>query len=47
MLNRKGALDDRSRQLRPGPVGVSGALGGDKDEACSQAGIDEIAASLK
>ena len=30
-----------------GGVGVSGAPGGDKDEACAKAGIDKIAASLK
>jgi uncharacterized protein GlcG (DUF336 family) len=30
-----------------GAVGVSGAPGGDKDEACSKAGIDKIADQLK
>jgi len=30
-----------------GGVGVSGAPGGDKDEACSKAGIDKVAAQLK
>jgi uncharacterized protein GlcG (DUF336 family) len=30
-----------------GGVGVSGAPGGDKDEACAKAGIDKIASSLK
>ncbi|MEO8560033.1 MAG: heme-binding protein [Rhodospirillales bacterium] len=30
-----------------GAIGVSGAPGGDKDEACSQAGIDKIKDSLK
>jgi len=30
-----------------GAVGVSGAPGGDKDEACAQAGIDKVAADLK
>ena len=30
-----------------GGVGVSGAPGGDKDEACSKAGIDKIADQLK
>lgn len=30
-----------------GAVGVSGAPGGDKDEACSKAGIDKVAAQLK
>jgi uncharacterized protein GlcG (DUF336 family) len=30
-----------------GAVGVSGAPGGDKDEACAKAGIDKIADILK
>jgi uncharacterized protein GlcG (DUF336 family) len=30
-----------------GAVGVSGAPGGEKDEACSKAGIDKIADQLK
>jgi uncharacterized protein GlcG (DUF336 family) len=30
-----------------GAVGVSGAPGGDKDEACANAGIAKIAADLK
>jgi uncharacterized protein GlcG (DUF336 family) len=30
-----------------GAVGVSGAPGGDKDEACAKAGIDKIAAELR
>jgi uncharacterized protein GlcG (DUF336 family) len=30
-----------------GAVASSGAVGGDKDEACSQAGIDAVAADLK
>ena len=30
-----------------GSVGVSGAPGGDKDEACAKAGIDKVAAELK
>jgi uncharacterized protein GlcG (DUF336 family) len=30
-----------------GAIGVSGAPGGDKDEACSKAGIDKVAADLK
>jgi uncharacterized protein GlcG (DUF336 family) len=28
-------------------IGVSGALGGEKDEACSKAGIDKVADQLK
>jgi len=30
-----------------GAIGVSGAPGGDKDEACAKAGIDKVAADLK
>ncbi|HEY4265965.1 MAG TPA: heme-binding protein [Micropepsaceae bacterium] len=30
-----------------GAVGISGAPGGDKDEACAKAGIDKVAAELK
>jgi uncharacterized protein GlcG (DUF336 family) len=30
-----------------GAIGVSGAPGGDKDEACAKAGIDKISAELK
>lgn len=30
-----------------GAVGVSGAPGGDKDEACAQAGIAKVANELK
>ena len=30
-----------------GSVGVSGAPGGDKDEACAKAGIDKVVAELK
>jgi hypothetical protein len=30
-----------------GAVGVSGAPGGDKDEACSKAGIDKVSDYLK
>jgi uncharacterized protein GlcG (DUF336 family) len=30
-----------------GAIGVSGAPGGDKDEACANAGIAKIAAELK
>ena len=30
-----------------GAIGVSGAPGGDKDEACAKAGIDKIAEQLK
>jgi uncharacterized protein GlcG (DUF336 family) len=30
-----------------GAVGVSGAPGGEQDEACSKAGIDKVADQLK
>ena len=30
-----------------GAIGVSGAPGGDKDEACAKSGIDKVAADLK
>ena len=30
-----------------GAVGVSGAPGGDKDEACAKAGLDKVAADLR
>ncbi len=30
-----------------GAVGVSGAPGGDKDEACAKSGLDKVAADLK
>ena len=30
-----------------GAIGVSGAPGGDKDEACAKAGIEKVAAELK
>jgi uncharacterized protein GlcG (DUF336 family) len=30
-----------------GAIGISGAPGGDKDEACAKAGIDKVAADLK
>jgi uncharacterized protein GlcG (DUF336 family) len=30
-----------------GAIGVSGAPGGDKDEACAKAGIDKVAAELR
>ena len=30
-----------------GAIGISGAPGGDKDEACAKAGIDKVAAQLR
>jgi uncharacterized protein GlcG (DUF336 family) len=43
----RGALPIMIGEDTIGAVGVSGAPGGDKDEACAQAGIDKVAADLK
>jgi uncharacterized protein GlcG (DUF336 family) len=43
----RGALPIRINNETIGAVGVSGAPGGDKDEACAKAGIDKVAADLK
>jgi uncharacterized protein GlcG (DUF336 family) len=43
----QGALPIKIGEDVIGAVGVSGAPGGDKDEACSKAGIDHVAAELK
>jgi uncharacterized protein GlcG (DUF336 family) len=43
----QGALPIKVGEDVIGAVGVSGAPGGDKDEACSKAGIDKVAADLK
>ncbi len=43
----QGALPIKVGEDVIGAVGVSGAPGGDKDEACSKAGIDKVAAQLK
>ncbi|HTV53853.1 MAG TPA: heme-binding protein [Terriglobia bacterium] len=42
----QGALPIKVGDDVVGAVGVSGAPGGDKDEACSKAGIDRVAAQL-
>ena len=42
----QGALPIKVGEDVIGAVGVSGAPGGDKDEACSKAGIDKVAAQL-
>ena len=42
-----GGLPIKYRGEVIGAVASSGAVGGDKDEACSQAGIDAVAAELK
>jgi uncharacterized protein GlcG (DUF336 family) len=43
----RGALPIKIGEEVIGAAGVSGAPGGDKDEACVKAGIDKIAALLK
>jgi uncharacterized protein GlcG (DUF336 family) len=43
----RGALPIMIGEETIGAVGVSGAPGGDKDEACAQAGINKVAADLK
>lgn len=42
-----GALPIRVGEETIGAVGVSGAPGGERDEACAKAGIDKIADQLK
>jgi uncharacterized protein GlcG (DUF336 family) len=43
----QGALPIKVGDEVIGAVGVSGAPGGDKDEACAKAGIDKVADQLK
>jgi uncharacterized protein GlcG (DUF336 family) len=43
----QGALPIKAGEDVIGAAGVSGAPGGDKDEACVKAGIDKVAADLK
>jgi uncharacterized protein GlcG (DUF336 family) len=43
----RGALPIKVGDETVGAVGVSGAPGGEKDEACAKAGIDKIADQLK
>jgi uncharacterized protein GlcG (DUF336 family) len=43
----QGALPIKVGDDTIGAVGVSGAPGGDKDEACAKAGIDKVANELK
>jgi uncharacterized protein GlcG (DUF336 family) len=43
----QGALPIKVGNETIGAVGVSGAPGGDKDEACAKAGIEKVAAELK
>ena len=42
----QGALPIKVGQDTIGAIGISGAPGGDKDEACAKAGIDKVAAQL-
>ena len=43
----QGALPIKVGNDTIGAIGVSGAPGGEKDEACAKAGIDKIASELK
>ncbi len=43
----RGALPIKVGEDTIGAIGVSGAPGGDKDEACAKAGIDKVADQLK
>ena len=43
----QGALPINIGEEVIGAVGVSGAPGGDKDEACAKAGLDKVADQLK
>ena len=43
----QGALPIMAGEDVIGAVGISGAPGGEKDEACAKAGIDKVAAELK
>jgi uncharacterized protein GlcG (DUF336 family) len=47
MIPARGALPIKVGEEVIGAVGVSGAPGGDKDEACAKAGIDKVADQLK
>ena len=47
MVPAQGALPIMAGNDIVGAVGISGAPGGDKDEACAKAGIDKVAADLK
>jgi uncharacterized protein GlcG (DUF336 family) len=47
MVPAQGALPIMVGDDAIGAIGVSGAPGGDKDEACAKAGIDKVAADLK
>jgi uncharacterized protein GlcG (DUF336 family) len=47
MVPAQGALPISAGEDVIGAIGVSGAPGGDKDEACAKAGIDKVADQLK
>jgi uncharacterized protein GlcG (DUF336 family) len=47
MVAAQGALPIKVGEDVIGAIGVSGAPGGEKDEACAQAGIDKVADMLK
>src|SRR5437868_8252804 len=47
IIAAQGALPIKAGDEVVGAVGVSGASGGEKDEACSKAGIDKVADQLK
>ena len=47
MVPAQGALPINVGDDTIGAIGVSGAPGGDKEEACAKSGIDKVAADLK
>jgi len=47
MVPAQGALPIMIGEDVIGAIGISGAPGGDKDEACAKTGIDKVAADLK
>jgi uncharacterized protein GlcG (DUF336 family) len=47
IIAAQGALPIKTGDEVVGAVGVSGAPGGEKDEACAKAGIDKVADQLK
>jgi uncharacterized protein GlcG (DUF336 family) len=47
LVPAQGALPIKVGEDTIGAIGVSGAPGGDKDEACAKAGIDKVSADLK
>ena len=47
MIPAQGALPIKAGDEVIGAVGVSGAPGGEKDEACAKAGIDKVVDQLK